>query len=77
MDPFLFIGVMVSMNTEELLVKMYEELKTIKEEIEEIKKAIIPEDDPTMEELKEIEEGNREISEGKHRSWKDVREDLG
>jgi len=64
------------MCTEELMVKMYEEIKVIKAELDEIKIALIPEDEPTEEELMEIELGNREIAEGKYRSWKEVKEGL-
>jgi hypothetical protein len=62
------------MSTEELMVKMYEEIKVIKAELDEIKIALIPEDEPTAEELMEIELGNKEIAEGKYRSWKEVKE---
>ena len=62
------------MSTEELMVKMYEEIKVIKAELNEIKIALIPEDEPTEEELMEIELGNREIAEGKYRSWKEIKE---
>ena len=62
------------MCTEELMVKMYEEIKVIKAELNEIKIALIPEDEPTKEELMEIELGNREIAEGKYRSWKEIEE---
>ncbi len=53
---------------------MYEEIKVIKAELNEIKIALIPEDEPTKEELMEIELGNREIAEGKYRSWKEIEE---
>ncbi len=61
---------------EELLVKMYEEIKVIREELEEIRIVLIPEDEPTDEELGEIELGNIEIAEGKYRSWKEIKEEL-
>lgn len=64
------------MSTEELMVKMYEEIKVIKAELNEIKIALIPGDEPTEEELMEIELGNREIAEGKYRSWNEVKEGL-
>jgi len=64
------------MSTEELLVKMYEEIKVIREELDEIKIVLIPEDEPTDEELREIELGNIEIAEGKYRSWKEIKEEL-
>ncbi len=64
------------MSTEELLVKMYEEIKVIREELDEIRIVLIPEDEPTDEELREIELGNIEIAEGKYRSWKEIKEEL-
>ncbi len=64
------------MTMEKLLAKMYEEIKMIRAELDEIKIALIPEDEPTEEELKEIELGNREIAEGKYIPWKEVKEEL-
>jgi len=64
------------MTLEKLLAKMYEEIKMIRAELDEIKIALIPEDEPTEEELKEIKLGNREIAEGKYRPWKEVREEF-
>jgi len=61
---------------EKLFVKMYEEIKMIRAELDEIKIALIPEDEPTEEELKEIELGNREIAKGKYRLWKEAKEEL-
>lgn len=57
-----------TMTTEELLMKMYEDIRIIKEELNEIKIALIPEDEPTEEELHEIELGKKEIAGGKYRS---------
>jgi len=48
----------------------------IKAELNEIKIALIPEDEPTEEELMEIELGNGEIAEGKYRPWKEIEEGL-
>jgi hypothetical protein len=64
------------MSTEELMVKMYEEIKEIRVDLEEIKVALIPEDEPTDEELMEIELGDIEIAEGKYMSWKEIKEDF-
>jgi len=64
------------MTTEELPVKVYEEIKVIKGELDEIKFALIPEDEPTEEELKDIELGNSEIAEGRYRSWKEIKREL-
>jgi hypothetical protein len=65
-----------TMTTEELLMKMYEDIRIIKEELNEIKIALIPEDEPTEEELREIELGKKEIAEGKYRSWKEIKKEL-
>lgn len=64
------------MTTEELLTKMYEDIKVIKEELSEIKTALIPEDEPTEGELREIELGKKEIAEGKYRPWKEIKKEL-
>jgi hypothetical protein len=65
-----------TMTTEELLMKMYEDIRIIKEELNEIKIALIPEDEPKEEELREIELGKKEIAEGKYRSWKEIKKEL-
>lgn len=64
------------MTTEELLTKMYEDIKALKEELDEIKIALIPEDEPTEEELQKIELGKKEIAEGKYRPWKEIKKEL-
>jgi hypothetical protein len=64
------------MNTEELLIKMYEDIKVIKKELNEIKSALILEEEPTKEDLYEIEQGIKEISEGKYRPWKEIKKGL-
>jgi hypothetical protein len=66
----------MAMTTEELLARMYEDIKNIKEELDEIKFALIPEDEFTKEELKEIRLGNKEIAEGKYRPWKEIKKEL-
>ena len=65
-----------TMTTEELLTRMYEDIKVIKEELNEIRIALIPEDEPTEEELREIEPGKKEIAEGKYRRWKEIKKEL-
>jgi len=62
--------------TEELLTKMYEDIKVIREELNEIRIALIPEDEPTEEELREIELGKKEIAEGKYRPWEEIKKEL-
>jgi len=61
---------------EALLEKMYEEIKGIKQELDEIKIVLIPEDEPTEDELEEIKEGERELAEGKYRPWKAIKGEL-
>ncbi len=64
------------MTAEELLTKMYEDIKVIKEELDEIKSTLIPEEEPTEEEMREIELGKKEITEGKYKSWKEIKKEL-
>jgi len=64
------------MTADELLIRIHEDIKAIKEELDEIKSALIPEEEPTEEEMQEIELGKREIAEGKYRSWKEVKKEL-
>lgn len=64
------------MTTEELLMEIYEDIKTIKEELDEIKIALIPEDEPTEGELREVELGKEEIAERKYRPWKEIKKEL-
>jgi len=64
------------MSKDELLTKMYSEIKIIKKEIEEIKNVLIPEDKPTGEELEEIKLGIAEIKGKKYRDWKDIKKEI-
>jgi len=64
------------MSSDDVLVKVYEEIKLIREELDEIKTALIPEDIPTEEELKEIHSGTKEIIDGKYRPWGDIKKEL-
>ena len=64
------------MTADELLMRIHEDIKAIKEELDEIKSALIPEEESTEEEMQEIELGKREIAEGKYRSWKEVKKEL-
>ena len=61
------------MHADELLVKMYEDIKVIRNELKELKVALIPEDEPSEDELKEIRSGNKEVEEGRYRSWKRIK----
>jgi len=64
------------MSKDELLTKMYSEIKIIKKEIEEIKNILIPEDEPTNEELEEIKLGIAEIKGKNYRDWKDIKKEI-
>lgn len=55
---------------------MYEDIKIIKEELNEIRTALIPEEEPIEEELYEIEQGMKEIAEGKFRPWEEIKKGL-
>ena len=61
------------MSTDELLMNMCEEIKITREELDEIKVALISEVVPTELEMSEIMLGNKEIKEGKYRTWKDIK----
>jgi hypothetical protein len=67
---------LTAVTAEELLTKMYEDIKAIKEELDEIRIALIPEDEPTEEELREIELRKEEIAEGKYRPWEEIKKGL-
>ena len=57
-------------------VKSDEEIKVIREDLDEIKIALIPEDEPTGEELEEIELGNMGVAEGRFRSWEEIKQEF-
>ena len=58
---------------EDILTKMYKDIKLIKKGLDKIKIALIPEDEPTKEESDDIKIGNKEIADGKFREWKDIK----
>ena len=62
--------------SDELLLKISHDLKMLKDEIDEIKYALIPEDDLEEGELEEIIVGEREIKEGKYRRWEDIEKEI-
>lgn len=68
-----YCGILV---TEELLIMMYEDIKYIKEELNEIRIALIPEEEPTEEEFRDIELGKKEIAEEKYRPWKEIKKEF-
>ena len=60
----------------ELLIQIYNEIAALRAEIDEIKHAIIPEEEPDEEEMKEIMEGEKEVKNGRIRSWKEIKREL-
>lgn len=51
---------------------IYDELKTLKKDIETVKYALIPEEKVPAKELKEIRKTKREMAAGKEKSFRDV-----
>lgn len=64
------------MSDTDILTKMYEELQIVRREIKEIKSVIIPEDEPTKDEIEEIKLGLSEVNKSKYRRWKDIKGEL-
>ena len=66
-------------DAEELSVieKIYAEILSMKEGLDEIRSAIIHEDEPDEEEIRAYNEGMKDASSGNVRSWDDVKRDLG
>jgi len=53
--------------------QLYDELRMMRRDIEEIKVMLVPEVAPTKEEVKAIEEGRKEFARGEFEEWKEVR----
>ncbi len=70
------------MMTDELLTKVYEEVKIIRtdlealKEVKALKEVLIPEVELTEEELESLEDGLQELKEGKVRDWERIREEV-
>ncbi|EDY36536.1 hypothetical protein ABOONEI_526 [Aciduliprofundum boonei T469] len=56
--------------------RLYKKLDEIEDKIEEIRLALIPEEEPTEEELKIIKEGREEINKGQYVKLEDALEIL-
>jgi len=56
--------------------RLYKKLDEIEDKIEEIRLALIPEEEPTEEELKIIKEGREEIKKGQYVKLEDALEIL-
>ena len=61
------------MMTNELLTKVYEEVKIIRTDLEELKEVLIPEVELTETDENSLEEGLKELKEGKVRDWERIR----
>ena len=53
--------------------QLYDEMRMMRRDIEEIKVMLVPEVAPTKEEVKAIEEGRKEFARGEFEEWKEVR----
>ena len=53
--------------------QLYDEVRMMRMDIEEIEVMLVPEVTPTKEEVRAIEEGRREFARGEFEEWKDVR----
>lgn len=61
----------------ELLEKIYNEIILIKEELDEIKYALVKEEEPHQDEIEELTESYKEMKSGKAKSWTEVKKGLG
>ena len=53
--------------------QLYDEMRMLRRDIEEIKVMLVPEVAPTKEEVEAIEEGRKEFARGEFEEWKEVR----
>ncbi len=60
-----------------MLKKIYSEILYMREELDEIKSAIICEDEADDDEIKAYNEGMKDVISGNVRSWDDAKRDLG
>jgi len=68
---------MVTAERSELLEKIYNEIVLIKEELDEIKYALVKEEEPDEDEIEELDESYKEMISGKAKNWADVKKGLG
>ena len=64
------------MTEAEILEKMYEKLENLEKKVEEIRMALIPEEEATKEELELIRKAREEIKRGEYVSLEDALEEL-
>ena len=53
--------------------QLYDEVRMMRRDIEEIKVMLVPQVSPTKKEVKAIEEGRKEFARGEFEEWKEVR----
>ena len=61
----------------ELLEKIYNAIIRIKEELDEIKYALVKEEEPDQDEIEELTESYKEMKSGKAKNWAEVKKGLG
>lgn len=68
---------MATIEGPELLEKIYNEIVLIKEELDEIKYALVKEDYPKEDEIVELNESHKELKSEKAKNWAEVKKGLG
>ncbi|MCC7573627.1 MAG: hypothetical protein KO464_09640 [Candidatus Methanofastidiosum sp.] len=68
---------MSTIERSELLEKIYNEIVLIKEELDEIKYALVKEEDIEQDEIEELNESLKEMNLGKAKNWAEVKKGLG
>jgi len=68
---------MATIDGSELLEKIYNEIILIKEELDEIKYALVKEEEPHQDEIEELTESYKEMNSGKAKNWAEVKKGLG
>lgn len=67
---------MAETQTDAIIKKMYEEIVLMRQELDEIRAAIIPETEPDADELEAIRAGENEVAAAKYKSWDDFKREL-
>lgn len=61
----------------ELLEKIYNEIILVKEELDEIKYALVKEEELEKDEVEELKDSFNEMKSGKAKNWAEVKKGLG
>ena len=64
---------MPTIEESELLDKIYNEIIRIKEELDEIKHALVKEEEPHQDEIEELTKSYKEMKSGKAKNWAEVK----